>query len=109
MPFCLEFRRVLFRSEEHTSELQSHDNLVCRLPLEKKTTTPAAPPVSAAVGKRLPCTRPTSRRQAGRLAGVASRWRVRAVASCGRRRVFFFNEPAPTDRHAMPLRGNLGI
>src|SRR3954464_5088961 len=32
----LEFRRVL-RSEEHTSELQSHDNLVCRLLLEKKT------------------------------------------------------------------------
>src|SRR3954462_16039775 len=30
-------RRVL-RSEEHTSELQSHDNLVCRLLLEKKTT-----------------------------------------------------------------------
>src|SRR5260370_8387080 len=26
----------LFRSEEHTSELQSHLNLVCRLPLEKK-------------------------------------------------------------------------
>src|SRR3954465_14613455 len=27
------------RSEEHTSELQSHDNLVCRLLLEKKTNT----------------------------------------------------------------------
>src|SRR3954467_11046346 len=26
------------RSEEHTSELQSHDNLVCRLLLEKTTT-----------------------------------------------------------------------
>src|SRR3954467_3049615 len=26
----------LLRSEEHTSELQSHDNLVCRLLLEKK-------------------------------------------------------------------------
>src|SRR4051795_9623788 len=31
---CLEFRRV--RSEEHTSELQSHSHLVCRLLLEKK-------------------------------------------------------------------------
>src|SRR3954449_6651765 len=30
-----EFRRVL-RSEEHTSELQSHSHLVCRLLLEKK-------------------------------------------------------------------------
>src|SRR5690242_21365501 len=27
---------ILFRSEEHTSELQSHVNLVCRLLLEKK-------------------------------------------------------------------------
>src|SRR5260370_14648474 len=29
-------RRRSFRSEEHTSELQSHLNLVCRLLLEKK-------------------------------------------------------------------------
>src|SRR5438034_8172567 len=28
--------RVVFRSEEHTSELQSHSDLVCRLLLEKK-------------------------------------------------------------------------
>src|SRR2546430_4868095 len=28
-----------FRSEEHTSELQSQSNLVCRLLLEKKKTT----------------------------------------------------------------------
>jgi len=27
------------RSEEHTSELQSHHDLVCRLLLEKKKTT----------------------------------------------------------------------
>src|SRR5690242_21054357 len=32
-PTCLVF---LCRSEEHTSELQSHVNLVCRLLLEKK-------------------------------------------------------------------------
>src|SRR3954467_10496700 len=29
-------RRRIIRSEEHTSELQSHDNLVCRLLLETK-------------------------------------------------------------------------
>src|SRR5260370_23964143 len=29
-------RRRIFRSEEHTSELQSPDHLVCRLLLEKK-------------------------------------------------------------------------
>src|SRR5688572_31426430 len=32
-------RRVLARSEEHTSELQSQSNLVCRLLLEKKKKT----------------------------------------------------------------------
>src|SRR5438874_11806811 len=32
----LEKRRVLLRSEEHTSELQSRRDLVCRLLLEKK-------------------------------------------------------------------------
>src|SRR2546430_12445958 len=30
---------ILGRSEEHTSELQSQSNLVCRLLLEKKKTT----------------------------------------------------------------------
>src|SRR5438477_11456416 len=32
-------RRIRTRSEEHTSELQSHVNLVCRLLLEKKNET----------------------------------------------------------------------
>src|SRR5690606_36608415 len=31
-----EMAETLFRSEEHTSELQSRENLVCRLLLEKK-------------------------------------------------------------------------
>src|SRR5258708_9239026 len=34
--------RQLLRSEEHTSELQSPDHLVCRLLLEKKKTTTAS-------------------------------------------------------------------
>src|SRR5690242_21219959 len=33
---CVEHAGVCSRSEEHTSELQSHVNLVCRLLLEKK-------------------------------------------------------------------------
>src|SRR4051812_49825765 len=33
-----------WRSEEHTSELQSHVNLVCRLLLEKKNKGPCHPP-----------------------------------------------------------------
>src|SRR5260370_24679837 len=42
--------RAMRRSEEHTSELQSHLNLVCRLLLEKKKnkrTTEARTPINA--------------------------------------------------------------
>src|SRR5438132_1786278 len=34
--FCMDFDEGDPRSEEHTSELQSHSDLVCRLLLEKK-------------------------------------------------------------------------
>src|SRR5207302_10531200 len=37
-PIILEILPELQRSEEHTSELQSRENLVCRLLLEKKNT-----------------------------------------------------------------------
>src|SRR5688572_18160989 len=42
-----------FRSEEHTSELQSQSNLVCRLRLEKKNTKPQ-PHTSRNLGRRGP-------------------------------------------------------
>src|SRR2546430_12018923 len=45
---------LFFRSEEHTSELQSQSNLVCRLLLEKKRGSAPArrqvPQAAAAVG-----------------------------------------------------------
>src|SRR5258708_30667358 len=37
------------RSEEHTSELQSPDHLVCRLLLEKKKSTQLPPPFIARI------------------------------------------------------------
>src|SRR2546430_12323916 len=37
-PVSRSFAVACFRSEEHTSELQSQSNLVCRLLLEKKKT-----------------------------------------------------------------------
>src|SRR5258708_12758887 len=41
------FRKAGQRSEEHTSELQSPDHLVCRLLLEKKNNTRTTrPPIS---------------------------------------------------------------
>src|SRR5260370_21923257 len=42
LPDIWKLRRAALRSEEHTSELQSHLNLVCRLLLEKKTNTETA-------------------------------------------------------------------
>src|SRR5260370_26524454 len=56
IPFSVSYEADLFgrvrhnveaakrRSEEHTSELQSHLNLVCRLLLEKKKITMTVPP-----------------------------------------------------------------
>src|SRR3954467_11494452 len=51
------------RSEEHTSELQSHDNLVCRLLLEKKQTYQTIP--AAALGPARPWAHPVQARAAG--------------------------------------------
>src|SRR5688572_31566836 len=39
LPFLLQLFEHERRSEEHTSELQSQSNLVCRLLLEKKNKT----------------------------------------------------------------------
>src|SRR5450432_2753036 len=46
---------VVYRSEEHTSELQSRSDLVCRLLLEKKKTT-RGPPIVTVEIKALHCT-----------------------------------------------------
>src|SRR2546430_11357565 len=46
-PLGLSVKRVLERSEEHTSELQSQSNLVCRLLLEKKNSYNSNPDESA--------------------------------------------------------------
>src|SRR5256886_7031531 len=41
------WRRVATRSEEHTSELQSQSNLVCRLLLEKKKSIIKLPDIQS--------------------------------------------------------------
>src|SRR2546427_5033835 len=42
------------RSEEHTSELQSQSNLVCRLLLEKKKNSNTDPPTMTSYRQRVP-------------------------------------------------------
>src|SRR5476649_3013897 len=45
---------IVKRSEEHTSELQSHSDLVCRLLLEKKKIQKAKPSVQPSAGTNRP-------------------------------------------------------
>src|SRR2546430_7731427 len=48
-----ELHRRQLRSEEHTSELQSQSNLVCRLLLEKKNTNFKSSPSASLTGSRI--------------------------------------------------------
>src|SRR5256885_4665870 len=70
---------IALRSEEHTSELQSPCNLVCRLLLEKKKNTDNVAIFSALTGRRL-CIRKTLP-QNGRFAAFMSRAGY-ALSSC---------------------------
>src|SRR3954467_15607216 len=82
------------RSEEHTSELQSHDNLVCRLLLETKNPDQDRRH-SAAAGVPPRRERDDPARGAGAPRRGGGRWpRVRPRPRVGRPSVFFFNEPA---------------
>src|SRR3954465_10691337 len=78
------------RSEEHTSELQSHDNFVCRLLLEKKEWS-----------------------RDGGHGGTWARcsWSCSRSTPCrrGRRRSFFFNDTAPTEICPLSLHDALPI
>src|SRR3954465_12356018 len=92
------------RSEEHTSELQSHDNLVCRLLLEKKkydsvhTSEEGWHNALRPVGGHGPCARRSragSRRSVhGGSEGSASRYAF----------VFFLNNAPPPNFTPFPPR-----
>src|SRR3954449_8839995 len=84
----LEFRRV--RSEEHTSELQSHSHLVCRLLLEKKKVS------SVRFRKATDCSILTTPKM-GSLCGSVSGW------------YFFFNNTPTTEIYPLSLHDALPI
>src|SRR3954464_6934418 len=91
------------RSEEHTSELQSHDNLVCRLLLEKKTIH--GQPALAARARRGGGPGPTD---AGARAGRERRQRRRCrddeQGTGGLMGGYFFlNNPPPPEFSPFPL------
>src|SRR5260370_2943556 len=76
------------RSEEHTSELQSHLNLVCRLLLEKKKKTSYAEGHCNILRRRLRCNNSERGRRAGSPSlelchsPRASRTRARLCSHC---------------------------
>src|SRR4051795_9292795 len=103
----LEFRRV--RSEEHTSELQSHSHLVCRLLLEKKKSSVAAHRARTPRRPRESATRP---RLPPWCVSAPSPSRLTAPpppASASADFFFFFNNTAPTEIYTLPLPAALPI
>src|ERR1022692_3524778 len=93
----LEKKRVLFRSEEHTSELQSPWNLVCRLLLEKTESTNFTNWPKAS----LPCCQQV--RKARARSGCV--WAPVAV----RLPFLFFNDTATTEIYTLSLHDALPI
>src|SRR3954462_4179984 len=90
------------RSEEHTSELQSHDNLVCRLLLEKKNITSrsgATAPLSGQRSWSVPSEPPPPRPYYAR--GRAAR-PDRHRPTSQPPPVFFLKNPAPPKIYPLP-------
>src|SRR6202453_541588 len=101
--------RSSFRSEEHTSELQSPQNLVCRLLLEKKKKTAMAPGTSCNCIKRSPrwltttaATTPLPPRRANHPRHPHHALPARSV-------IFFLNDPAPPEIYPLSLHAPLPI
>src|SRR3954465_9879678 len=85
------------RSEEHTSELQSHDNLVCRLLLEKKKIA-ARDLLEAPTSTTKPDNPDIARVVIGSAVGAARYVSGRGVEGCKSGCCFFFKwEGAPGD------------
>src|ERR1022692_4611680 len=91
------------RSEEHTSELQSPCNLVCRLLLEKnRTRDGASGPVARA--DRPPCVRWPGPGGGGKTRDCPVQRLVGPVARCGEF-FFFFIGRQPPGSNPLPRRG----
>src|SRR5476649_924797 len=100
---------TISRSEEHTSELQSHSDLVCRLLLEKKKITRWLVPANRQndLSARSPY-------QPGRrLVYSSSTTKVDGSAGSGTMKYsqlsFFFNDTATTEIYTLSLHDALPI
>src|SRR6266567_895479 len=89
------------RSEEHTSELQSQSNLVCRLLLEKKKRGQRTPHRRPRQRRRLLQTRPLRRTPTPVGSGMIHPYQPLSY--------FFFNDTAPTEISTLSLHDALPI
>src|ERR1039457_1815789 len=88
---------LILRSEEHTSELQSPCNRVCRLLLEKKK------------GTRDRCGAQLAGQSRHQTRGFACAGRWPLVVALISAAIFFLNEPAPPEIHPLPPPAPLPI
>src|SRR5476649_2098429 len=104
MPWATQETGV--RSEEHTSELQSHSDLVCRLLLEKKKQPAdgaSQPPITT---KKATRKRVRERHHAVLQAAVIQH---RVPVHDGAHAFFFFNDTATTEIYTLSLHDALPI
>src|SRR6202021_2755298 len=102
-------RPIVRRSEEHTSELQSRQYLVCRLLLEKKKNVPAARTIA---GDSLCCGGPSGQLRARPRACLRRVDRRRGSTDYEDERpfiFFFFNDTGPTEIYTLSLPDALPI
>src|SRR4029434_7945458 len=92
------------RSEEHTSELQSHLNLVCRLLLEKKTTTHIALHTHKHTSAHTHVRRALHTQQHTRTY-THTHTLTHTHTHTHTRSYFFINTEAPRDPHTLPHPG----
>src|ERR1039457_7047441 len=100
---------ILIRSEEHTSELQSHCNIVCRLLFEKTSRRPHASTRSTTAGPGWGAglTRIASATMSARAESVGAKRtasRVSATVS-----LFLFNDTAAAEIYTFSLHDALPI
>src|SRR6266571_4537474 len=94
------------RSEEHTSELQSHVNLVCRLLLETKKVIPVIDGTRWHVrGQAISAPERWSLPQLRRF----SVWAMSSTSGRRSDRCFFFNDTATTEIYTLSLHDALPI
>src|SRR5471032_1100591 len=97
------YDRCISRSEEHTSELQSHHDLVCRLLLEKKKPSRRRP-IRQRRTPRQARRRARRRPRASFIHIGTPRWSTMSSAA-----FFFFNDTATTEIYTLSLHDALPI